>query len=557
MARRSALKLLFVGWDGADWELVRRWVDEGALPCLASLRAWGCLCRLESVRPTITPPAWTSLYTGKNPGKHGVFAFHRLWPEDGRLVFAPPSRAVTVFRLLEAGGLRTGVLNMPWTYPPEPLDGFMISGFGAPSPERPPAHPPQAADLLLSAAPSFEMYPTPVGPDHRLNAAAIDAQAELLAAAAPALVRRFDCDALFCATMLPDTVQHTFFGRRTAETMDGRRIDDAIAYTYRQLDAALAHLIEEVCDDQTLIVVASDHGGKPARRIVNLEQAFIRAGYLVRRPRPGAAGGSGLLRALARPALAAWRAAKKLLPERLVQRLRGTARRARKAFADAYEAMEVDWSRTIAAPWSCAGIVRLNVRGRDPMGIVEPERYEAVRAEIAEFLAGITDPDTGKPVFSRVWMQEELFSGPYASEGPDLIVEPVNHDYVMPTARHIDRMPLLEIQPRTVAGLETPWGVHAPGGLLAMAGPGVKPGATTDAARIVDVAPTILALLGQGVPEDMDGRVLEEAVVDEVASRARIVPPPSLPAPADGRPGGYTADELAEINRRLEELGYL
>src|SRR5216684_2797365 len=144
-------KVLIVGLDSATFDLARPWIAEGKLPSLAALMRNGAWGRLASVVPPITPPAWTSFMTGKNPGKHGIFHFVETEPGGYAMSYANATsrRSPTVWRLLNAAGFSVGTMNIPFTYPPEPLDGFQISGLGTPSANSPYVHPPSLKRELV------------------------------------------------------------------------------------------------------------------------------------------------------------------------------------------------------------------------------------------------------------------------------------------------------------------------------------------------------------------------------------------------------------------------
>ena len=140
----KTIKLLIIGLDAATLDLIHPWVMEGKLPTIARLMSAGTSGRLASIVPPITPPAWTSFMTGKNPGKHGIFDF--LETETGaysqRYLNAGSRRAKTIWRILNEAGYTVGTMNIPFTYPPEHLDGFQISGMGTPSESSPFVYPP-------------------------------------------------------------------------------------------------------------------------------------------------------------------------------------------------------------------------------------------------------------------------------------------------------------------------------------------------------------------------------------------------------------------------------
>src|SRR5262252_521423 len=126
--------LLVIGLDGATLDLVRPWVAAGRLPVLASLMARGAWAPLRSTIPAATFPAWSSLVTGVNPGRHGVFDFTERVPGTYRVRFVNGShrRVPALWSHLAACGKRVVVLTVPATYPPEPVPGVMVSGFDSP-----------------------------------------------------------------------------------------------------------------------------------------------------------------------------------------------------------------------------------------------------------------------------------------------------------------------------------------------------------------------------------------------------------------------------------------
>src|SRR2546423_6260999 len=140
----KAPKAVIIGLDAATWALIRPWMAEGGMPNLARLMNAGVSGKLESILPPITPPAWTSFMTGKNPGKHGIFNF--VEAEQGayamNYINASSRRSPTVWKLLNDFGLTVGTMNIPFTYPPEKLNGFQISGLDTPSENSPFIHPP-------------------------------------------------------------------------------------------------------------------------------------------------------------------------------------------------------------------------------------------------------------------------------------------------------------------------------------------------------------------------------------------------------------------------------
>ena len=105
------------------------------MPNLARLVKEGVSGPLQSILPPITPPAWTTFMTGKNPGKHGIFHFIETEPGGYTMTYANGGsrRTPTLWRMLNDAGLTVGTVNIPFTYPVHQVDGFVISGFGTPA----------------------------------------------------------------------------------------------------------------------------------------------------------------------------------------------------------------------------------------------------------------------------------------------------------------------------------------------------------------------------------------------------------------------------------------
>src|SRR6266705_3493427 len=143
-------RVMIVGLDAATWDLIRPWLAEGHMPNLARLTSEGTYGKFQSVMPPITPPAWTSFTTGKNPGKHGIFHFMEAKPDSYALSYTNASsrRSRTVWKILNDAGFTTGTTNIPFTYPPEHLKGYQMAGMDTPSAKSPFVYPPELREEL-------------------------------------------------------------------------------------------------------------------------------------------------------------------------------------------------------------------------------------------------------------------------------------------------------------------------------------------------------------------------------------------------------------------------
>jgi predicted AlkP superfamily phosphohydrolase/phosphomutase len=271
------------------------------------------------------------------------------------------------------------------------------------------------------------------------------------------------------------------------------------------------------------VLVMSDHGFGPSYQIVNLNQFFIQTGLMKLKRGWRARGRQALFK---RPRL--WRGAGRWLRPL--------------AFAD------VDWAQTVAYSLGHIGQVYLNVRGRQPFGIIEPESYEAARAQVMAQLRLLRQPATGRPVVEQMIVREAAAHGPYLDYGPDI--------HLVLDGYRAMAYPMFAADGRIVTEHRLGnSGDHRANGILIAAGPAIQAGQTIAAARLVDLAPTILYLLGVPVPDDMDGRVLKEAIVESYQSTHPVLFETAVSPPDPITP--LTPSEADEVARRLRNLGYL
>src|SRR5437016_11736716 len=267
-------KVVIIGLDAATWTLIRPWMAEGSMPNLAKLMKAGVSGTLESVLPPITPPAWTSFMTGKNPGKHGIFHFVETEPGGYAMNYANATsrRSPTVWKLLNNAGYSVGTMNIPFTYPPEPLDGFQIAGMGTPSENSPFVHPPSLRQGLANDLGKIKhdlRYLGFMSTDKRRDQvlAEMEEVDRQWTAAALYLLENHPQDVMMFVFMSIDTVQHYFWQYMDrshflydpkAEALFG----NAVRHVYERLDAVTGDLIAKL-PANTSVLVVSDHGGGP------------------------------------------------------------------------------------------------------------------------------------------------------------------------------------------------------------------------------------------------------------------------------------------------------
>jgi predicted AlkP superfamily phosphohydrolase/phosphomutase len=562
--RTAQKRVLVIGLDGATFDLVRPWAAEGHLPNLARLVAEGSRGPLASTLQPATAPAWATFMTGMNQGKHGLYDFvqRREGSYDLELTHGGHVRAPTIF---ETAGLRAVALNVPYTFPPRPVEGVVIGGPFAPVVTPDLVHPPAFFETLTEIAPDYFVL---ADYDDRAPDPMADFRERLLHGVALRervahhLLGSEDWDLFTVVFMATDEVQHTFWHcmEAPAESPDAR-YRHAIRDVYARVDEAIGRLIASAEGDgrgrDTIVFVVSDHGAGPFRWMVNLNRWLADAGYVrfgtsttsrARRLR------SGVLKSLATryrqhvPADARARIRSRLGMRRFD--------RLKEGFESALLASAIDWPRTRAYALGAGGNIFVNLQGREPAGTVRPgSEYEAVREALAADLMQMTEPGTGRPMVRRVHRREELYSGPGLGRAPDLVIEWSDYAF-WGRGRYDSGSAAFEAQRRFDFSRKPLSGSHRPEGILIAHGPSIRPGAEVAGARLVDMAPTILALAGVPPSQAMDGRVLEEMVVAEEAARIRQLAAERRDL-ADTPEFAFDPEEAERIAERLRSLGYL
>jgi predicted AlkP superfamily phosphohydrolase/phosphomutase len=223
----------------------------------------------------------------------------------------------------------------------------------------------------------------------------------------------------------------------------------------------------------------------------------------------------------------------------------------------------IDWTRTkaycsevLAAPPS----IYVNLKGIKPQGIVDPADYDALINHIIAKLAELKDPRNGKPVINRVYRRAEILHGPFANEGADLVLDWWSEDSLfstLPSFPEDTGKPALIIREHTPSE-DSEWGgTHRLDGIFVARARPFKAGVGIEGARLVDFAPTILHLLGVSVPEDMDGSVLTDAFRTEYLAEHPVQSGAASGTSGGDRSSGYTDEESAKVEERLQALGYL
>ncbi len=516
--------MLAIGLDGANWNLVDKWIADGKLPNLRRLKENGIGGTSKSCLPPLTVPNWKCYSTGKNPGNFGVFRFDRIDTESRSHTFHDYSDfdSPELWDYLNADGLTTGIINKPSTYPPKAVDGFMVSGGPDASDSEYRSLEsgftyPSALGDELQAAFDYDVHPTPMISPSETGDREVEAILDLIET-------RFQVARYLLDREAPDFLHLTIFYNMALQHYFWR--EEPVLRAWKVIDENLAGFIDDGHD----LVIFSDHGTCRVDVTFYINVWLEENGYLTTEQTV-----DRRLRSLGFTRERALRIAKRLgmvdvlsktVPERIQKVLPWEEGLKRDRVLSA-----VDWDETSVLA-SNQGPVYLTLDRDDA-------EYEPLRTELIERLQALSHPETGAHIVDAVHRGEELYSGPYAGASPDLVIEQGDNVHTSDA-----------IGPNSWWANTGVWqGGNTRNGLFLFHGPSFRQGATDADAEIVDIAPTILHSMNVPVPDDMDGTVLD--VFEDDADNAVTYRTPL------STPNSAARTESESVEQRLADLGYL
>ena len=498
-------RVLVIGLDGGSFGVIDPLLAEGVLPNLAALMGRGSSATLETIFPVVSPPAWTSATTGVNPGRHNIFDFFHLsrTGPNALLTSSLDRRAHPVWRVLNEEGYRTGILNIPMTFPPDKVDGFFVAGFPYGQATSGFTYPPALEEELNRDARALGLPGFPLDPfgesirPGREGALLAHFKATLEAhqTSAKRLMTEEKWDLFWVVFTGTDKVQHFFWKfadenhpeyNRTKGALFGK----AIREFWIRIDEIVGEMVALAGPD-TDVIVMSDHGFGPIYRELRMSRWLQSEGFVED-------GDSG----------------------------------------PRWEAF---------SPGPFGGLVRVNQKGRDYQGRIAPgAASDSVVSGVRHKLESLVDPATGARIVEKVFARDEIYSGPYVENAPDLLFLEAPTYFV--GRGDGEQSPAVFGPPSYTFS-----GYHRPEGILIAAGPHFPARGERSRLSILDVTPTLYWLFGVDQPVDLDGSVPPDLVGgDALAKRPVVVSEREVTIPP------WEADRDADaIREQLETLGYV
>jgi predicted AlkP superfamily phosphohydrolase/phosphomutase len=450
-------KLFVIGLDCFDPTLAfDRWSED--LPCIRALMEHSYYGRLESTIPPITVPAWTCMLSGRDPGEHGIYGFRNRADHSYEQMTIATADQVAYARVWdyvsEAGG-RSIVVGVPQTYPVKPINGIVVSSFLTPSTMSKYTHPPEFKNEIANVIGEYMLDV----PNFRT-----EDKVQLLQDIYRMSRQRFDLvehlletqdrwDLFMFVDMGPDRIHHglwKYIDPAHPKHQAGNPLENTIRKYYQFIDQRIAQLQRKLPQDAALIVM-SDHGAQAMLGGLCINDWLIQEGYLVLADKPPG--------------------------------------------VTSLDLCEVDWAKTTA--WGSGGYygrVFLNIQGREPQGVIQPEKATAFARELAARIEVIPGP-SGRPLGNRVFLPGEIFAQT-KNIPPDLIV--YLSDLAWRAVGSVGNPSMYVFENDTGPDDAN----HAQHGMYILGKPGQVTGRRVDRTWQA-VAPTMLETLGLDVPPEM------------------------------------------------------
>jgi predicted AlkP superfamily phosphohydrolase/phosphomutase len=523
-------RVLIIGWDGADWKVLRPMLDAGKLPNLAAMVERGASGDCLSTVPSHSWCAWPSFMTALNPAGHGVFDILEHKPGVSRRlpVTYRSIKARSIFDDFTHAGKTSLALNIPLTFPTPEIDGKVIAGGVLPA-SRSYTYPLDLQSELDQRAPfpingmSWTTFRN--RPEAFLEEAA--AITEKRQRSFEYLLDTTDWDFGVVVYVSTDRIQHCLMQYISPEHPAYEQLKESpvakqTRAIYQELDEGLGKLLQRTTADD-LVIFMSDHGHQPCTRACTMDRILQHLGWLE-------FGRGSFAFNLIR-----WGPGRNVA-RRVYDLLKLHGR-------ISIPASPIDWGNTRAytSVVSTGEGVSVNLKGREPQGIVERGDYEKVRSELAAALGEFRDPETGAAPIGKIYRKEEVLSGKFLDTAPDLLLVPAPF-YSLTHAKGM------------VEAADWLSGDHRLEGVLVATGPRVTPGPMSETARLIDLGPTAMAALEVPSTVPRDGVALESlagkgASLEIAADAASVV--------QEQDDTGLTSDEAGEIEDHLRGLGYV
>lgn len=535
-------KILILGLDGATWDVLEPMMNKGVMPNLKKLVESGTSGILNSTLPPLTPPAFASFHTGVSPSKHGVYAFtiYQSGSYKPAFVSSKSIQKETIWKILSKAKKKIILVGVPLTYPPQKINGIIISGLMTPNIKSEFVFPAELKEELLNEIGEYKFVSSPSlfyakGLDAFL-ANAIGTEKKRFEAA-QYLLKNNEWDVGMVHFQSVDNLQHTLWPLidHNSKEYSASKSQKVSAF-FKYIDTVIGKLIK-LAGQNTNIILMSDHGHGPLKKTIRLNKWLEHNGFLKLKTSFKTKTILSLIRLF------------KKIDFLKFRRVFINLEKRHSVLNSVTQNMAIDWSNTVAymPTGSQTANIYINLEGREANGIVSEKDYEKVTQELKKTLEQLKDPETGQKVIKMIYCREDVMS---EKSGliPDMLVEPEDGYYL---SLHIDDSSIFWSQR---FGKEEV-GSHRKEGIYVLAGPDFERFSDKPDANLIDIPATILAMMGVKPPAYFDGEVLAYALKhyklhgQESVTVEKETEKQSEPI--------FSQSDEEQIQKVLKDLGYL
>lgn len=493
-------KIILIGIDGATPELIEKWIDNGNLPNFKKLKENGTYGRLKSTTPPFSAPAWTSIITGCNPGKHGIYGFEITGTLESHLINSNCRKVPAIWNYLSNIGTKNIVVNVPGTYPPEKINGIIITGLLTPSPDSSFTYPIDVKKRLHEKdlgeykleqlwLEDFSRARTKKRAPEKLLYYINNQMASRMKVVLN-LMKETEWGFTMVVFRGTDTAQHFLFDR-----------EDLMLSCYQKVDELVGNILESY--PKAVFFVVSDHGFEKIKKIFYPDNLLYSAGYLTPLQDPYKDFISLLHLLYYR--IFGWiliHLPQKILKEsKIIKKL---------LFSSSSKDKLIDFSKTKAFSTADGRGIQICRKNKFKNGFFEEEDYNNLCNEISVLLKEFKDPDDNSPIIENVYRWNEIYSK-NAFNPPDLVFDLKKGITAAEFLRFPDKLfDVVQAKKNRIKFIfdQDPVGRsgdHSQYGIFFAYGRGIKTNYKIDNISVQDVLPTIFTAIGISIPNTIDG----------------------------------------------------
>ncbi len=498
-------KVILIGVDGATPDLIQKWINENKLPNLQKLQKNGTWGKLKSTIPPFSAPAWTSIVTGCNPGKHGIYGFETSGTLKPALVNSQYRKTPAIWNYLSDINLRNIIINVPGSYPPVKINGVMITGLLTPSKDSNYTYPKNIKDRLIKndlGEYQLEQFWLEDFTRSRMKKNTpeillqnINTQMNSRIKITLKLMNENSYDFTMVVLRGTDTAQHFLFDKK-----------NLLLSCYQKVDSLIGKIIDS--HPEACIFLVSDHGFEEINKILYPDNILYNKGYLTPKQDPYSNPISQFFILINK----VFNSVLKILPK---ETLKDSKLIKNIIFKSSIKANLIDFSKTIAFTTADGRGIQICSKKRFPEGIVEIKDYEKIRNKIKKELLEIKDQETGEKIIEKVYNFEEVY-GKEAVNSPDIVFDLKKGITAAEWIKFPDKIKeIIRSKKRKIPYLFNQdsagrTGDHSPYGIFYAYGKNIKANYEINEISVQDVLPTIFTYMGFSKPSIVDGKSKDE-----------------------------------------------